>query len=98
MCDYKCKYDGRKCNSNQKGNNNKCPCGVRIQRKIVYAEHILIGILTCAFAFNSTYTKNLTNDSIVTFDGIVEAVANSYVDLSRNCDKWTTSINCNNKK
>ena len=60
---------------------------VRIQRKIVYAEHILIGILTCAFAFNSTYTKNLTNDSIVTFDGIVEAVANSYVDLSRNCDK-----------
>ena len=60
---------------------------VRIQKKIVYAEHILIGIPTCAFGFNSAYTKKLINDSIVTFDEIVEAVANSYVDLSRNCDK-----------
>lgn len=70
---------------------------VRIQKKIVYAEHILIWILTCAFDFNSTYTKKLINDSIVTCDEIVEAVANSYVDMPRNCDKWTTSINCNNK-
>ena len=25
-CKYKCKFDGRKCNSNQKWNNDKCPC------------------------------------------------------------------------
>ena len=26
-CECKCKSDGRKCNSNQKWNNNKCWCG-----------------------------------------------------------------------
>ena len=25
-CECKCKFDGRKCNSNQKWNNNKCQC------------------------------------------------------------------------
>ena len=25
-CNCKCKFDGRKCNSNQKWNNNKCQC------------------------------------------------------------------------
>ena len=23
-CEFKCKFDGRKCNSNQKWNNDKC--------------------------------------------------------------------------
>ena len=26
-CECKCKFDARKCNSNQKLNNNKCRCG-----------------------------------------------------------------------
>ena len=26
LCDYKCKFDGRKCYSNQKWNNDKCWC------------------------------------------------------------------------
>ena len=25
-CKYKCKFDGRKCNSNQNWNNDKCHC------------------------------------------------------------------------
>ena len=25
-CKYECKFDGRKCNSNQKRNNDKCRC------------------------------------------------------------------------
>ena len=25
-CKYKCKFDGRKCNSNQCGNNDMCQC------------------------------------------------------------------------
>ena len=25
-CECKCKFDGRKCNSNQKWNNDKCRC------------------------------------------------------------------------
>ena len=27
-CEYKCKFDERKCDSNQLWNNNKCPCWV----------------------------------------------------------------------
>ena len=26
LCDCKCRFDGRKCNSNQKWNNSKCRC------------------------------------------------------------------------
>ena len=26
LCQCKCKFDGRMCNSNQKWNNNKCQC------------------------------------------------------------------------
>ena len=85
LCDYKCKYvNVIQIRSEITINVH---VSVHIQKKIVYAEHILIGILTSAFGFNSTYTKKLINDSIVTCDEIVEAVANSYVDLSRNCDK-----------
>ena len=26
LCKYKCKFDSRKCNSNQKWNNDRCLC------------------------------------------------------------------------
>ena len=28
-CKYKCKFDGRKCNSDQKWNNDKCRCNCK---------------------------------------------------------------------
>ena len=34
-CECKCKFDGRKCNSNQKWNNNKCLC----ERKNLKEHH-----------------------------------------------------------
>ena len=34
-CEFKCKFDGGRCNSNQKWNNDKCRC----------LEKIILGIL-----------------------------------------------------
>ena len=43
-CDCKCKFDGRKCNSNQKWNKNKYQCGCEHPRKNVYKK-VIFGIL-----------------------------------------------------
>ena len=42
-CECKCKFDGRKCNSNQKWNNDKCRC--ECKKNIIYVEKIIFGIL-----------------------------------------------------
>ena len=44
-CKYKYKFDGKKCNSNQKSNNNKCLCECK---NIIYVKKIIFGILTPA--------------------------------------------------
>lgn len=52
MCDYKCKYDGRKCNSNHKL-NPKC------QQNIVHAEKIVWNPSTCACDIDYAYVKRI---------------------------------------
>ena len=49
-CECKCKFDGRKCNSNQKWNNDKCCPSVKIQNNIVCPKKIIFGILLDAVA------------------------------------------------
>ena len=41
-CECKCRFDGRKCNSNQKWNNDKCQCKCK---KHNYVKKIIFGIL-----------------------------------------------------
>ena len=41
-CKYKSKFDGRKCNSDQKWNNDKCR---RSAKNIIYMKEITFGIL-----------------------------------------------------
>ena len=41
-CEGKCKFDGRKCNSNQKWNNDKCRCEYKTHH---LREKIIFGIL-----------------------------------------------------
>ena len=38
-CECECKFDGRKCNSNQKWNNDKCHVSAKIQNNIIHAEN-----------------------------------------------------------
>ena len=41
-CKCKCKFDGRKCNSNQKCNISKCWCQCK---KNIYVKNVIFGIL-----------------------------------------------------
>ena len=41
-CECKCKFDGRKCNSNEKWNNYKCRFSAK---NIKYVKNIVFGIL-----------------------------------------------------
>ena len=45
-CDYKCKFNNRKCNSNQKWNNETYQCEWKI---IIHAKKIIVGILADVF-------------------------------------------------
>ena len=41
-CECKCKFDGRKCNSNKKWNNDKCQCRVRNPKKHHICEKLYL--------------------------------------------------------
>ena len=44
-CKFKSKFDRRKCNSNQKWNNDKCRCEFKTPKKHRTYENIIFGIL-----------------------------------------------------
>ena len=44
-CKYKCKFDGRKCTSNQNWNNDKYRCECKNQKKHCVCEKYYIEIL-----------------------------------------------------
>ena len=44
-CEFKCKFDGRKCNSNPKWNNDKCCCECKNPKKHRVCIKIIFGIL-----------------------------------------------------
>ena len=41
-CECKCKFDGTKCNSNQRWNNHKCQCE---SKNIIYVKKIMLWIV-----------------------------------------------------
>ena len=51
-CECKCKFDGRKCNSNRKWNNNKCRC----------EEYYIWGPATCS-CVNGKYLASIIGNS-----------------------------------
>ena len=44
-CDWKCKFDGTKCKSNQWWNNDKCRCECK---NIIFVKKVMFGILVYA--------------------------------------------------
>ena len=45
LCECKCKFDGRKCNSNQKWSKDKCLCECKNPREHNVSEKVILGIL-----------------------------------------------------
>ena len=74
-CVCKCKFDGRKCNSNQKWNNNKCRCKCK---NIIYVKKITFGILLHVVANNGKYLASIIDDSVIMRDEIIDVEAKSF--------------------
>ena len=65
----KCKFDGRKCNSNQKWNNDKCSCKCKNLKEHV-CEKDISNPAPCSCK-NDKYLARTVDDSVVTYDEII---------------------------
>ena len=44
---FECRFDGRKCNSNQKRNGDKCRLECKTPKKITCMKNVTFGVLLC---------------------------------------------------
>ena len=64
-CECKCKFDGRKCNSNQKLNNDKCWC--ECKKHNICKKDYIWNPATCSCE-NGKYLANIADDSVITWN------------------------------
>ena len=67
-CESKCKFDAKKCNSNQKWNNDKCWC--EYKKHHICEKDYIWNPATCSCE-NDKYLTNIKN-SVITCDEIIE--------------------------
>ena len=80
----KCKFDERKCNSNQKWNNDKCWC--KCKKHICEKEYIL-NLPTFSYK-NGKYLASIMDDSVIMCDEIIAREAKLF-------DKETKTVPTN---
>ena len=68
-CKCKCKFDRRKCNSNQKWNNDKCRCECK---KHICERDYIWNPAQCSCE-NGKYLASIIDDSVITCDEIIDA-------------------------
>ena len=69
-CEWKCKFDGRKCNSNQKWNNDKCRCDCKSSKEHHLCKKDYIwNPVTCSCE-NGKYLAIKKHNSVITCDEI----------------------------
>ena len=66
-CECKCKFDGRKCNSNQWWNNDKCWCEYE---KIHVCEKDYVCNPSKCICENGKYLASIMDDSVIMCDVI----------------------------
>ena len=70
-CKCKCKFDSRKCNSNQKGNNDKCRCDCKnLKEYCVCKKDYSWSSATCSCK-NTKYLASFTDDSVIMREKII---------------------------
>ena len=69
-CECKCKFNGRKCNSNQTWNNDKCWC--ECKKHDIYEKDYIWNFPTCSCR-NGKYLASISDDSVITCDEIIDA-------------------------
>ena len=69
LCECRCKFYGRKCNSDQCWNNNKCRCGCK--KRHLCEKYYIWNPATCSE--NGKYLASIMDDSVITCDEIIES-------------------------
>ena len=82
---YECKFkfDGRKCNSNQKWNNVKCWC--KCIKHLIYGKDHIWNPAACSCK-NSNYLASIIDNSVIKYDEIIRR--KSYVVQRRNKNSY----------
>ena len=70
QCKYKCRFDGRKCNSDQWWNNDKCWC--ECKKHHGYEKDYVWNHSTCNCE-NGKYLASIMADSATMCDGVIES-------------------------
>ena len=68
-CKCKCKFDGRKCNSNQWWNNDKCRC--ESKKHHIREKNYIWNPNTCICG-NGKYLASIIDDSVIKCDEIID--------------------------
>ena len=66
----KCKFDGRKCNSDQWWNNDKCRCECK---NVMYLKKIIFGILLYVVVKIQEVLGSIMDDSVIMCDEVIES-------------------------
>ena len=74
-CECQCKFDGRKCNSNQKWNNDKCQCECKNPKKRVCKHFWNPATCSCK---SGKYLASIIDNSVIMCDEIIHAEARLY--------------------
>ena len=74
-CECKCIFDGRKYNSYQCWKNNKCQR--ECKKHHICEKYYIWNPATCSCG-NEKYLASLTNDSVITYDEIIEETKNYF--------------------
>ena len=89
-CEFKCRFDDKKCNSDQWWNNDKCCCECK---KRHLCEKGYVWNPTTFSCENGKYLANIMDDSAVIFNEIIYAAVKSYDEETK-----PFSTNFNEKK
>ena len=89
-CECKCKFDWRKCNLNQKSNNEKCLCDCK--KHNICEQDYIWNPATCSCK-NNKYLASIIDNSVITCGEIIEAEAKSSDEETK-----TIPTNVNEKK
>ena len=86
-CEFKCRFDGKKCNSDQWWNNNKCLCDC--EKRHVCRKDYIWNPATCSCK-NRKCLASIVNDSAITWDEIIDVEPKSNDEETK---RFTTNFN-----
>ena len=85
-CEYVCRFDGTKCNSNQWWDNDKFGCECK---KIMYVKKIIFGILEKYICENGKYLAGIMDDSMIICDEVVKS-CDEKINFNKKKVTWKT--------